>query len=72
MLVLSMKPLQELTGTGGQTDGQANLCVGRLRLQKQKNILLGYYSGKEATYEDKQVTFPLILTANTSDCNFIT
>ena len=30
MLVLSTKPLQKLTGT----DGQANLCVGRLCLQK--------------------------------------
>ena len=32
-----MKALQKLTGTGGQAraDGQANLCVGRLRLQKR-------------------------------------
>jgi len=35
MLVLSTKPLQKLTGTGRQTGGQANPCLGRLRLQKQ-------------------------------------
>ena len=34
MLVLSTKPLQKLTGTDRRADGQANLCVGRLRLQK--------------------------------------
>ena len=38
MLVLSTKTLQKLTGTGGQADGQTNLCIGRLRLQKRQQF----------------------------------
>ena len=32
------KPLKKLTGTERQADRRANLCVGRLRLQKEEDL----------------------------------